>query len=48
MDIGVDQSGFNTICAIESDSHCVATLKRNAPKKKRYGKSIFAHLTQPG
>ena len=29
MDIGVGQSGFSTICSIESDPHCAATLKRN-------------------
>ena len=33
MDIGVDQSGFKTTCAIESDPHCVATLKKNARRK---------------
>ena len=33
MDIGVDQAGFKTVCAIESDPHCAATLRRNARRK---------------
>ncbi len=33
LDIGVDQAGFKTICAIERDHHCVSTLRRNARKK---------------
>ena len=33
MDIGVEKAGFKTVCAIESDPHCAATLRRNAPRK---------------
>ena len=33
LDIGVDAAGFRTICAIESDVHCVSTLLRNARSK---------------
>ena len=33
MDIGVGRAGFKTVCAIESDPHCAATLRRNAPRK---------------
>ncbi len=33
MDIGVHVAGFKTVCAIESDPHCAATLRRNAPRK---------------
>ena len=33
LDIGVDQAGFKTICAIEIDPHCVSTLQRNARGK---------------
>lgn len=33
LDIGVDRGGFKTICSIESDVHCAATLRRNARKK---------------
>ena len=33
MDIGVDQAGFETICAIDFDPHCTNTLRRNAPEK---------------
>lgn len=33
MDIGVDRAGFTTVCAIESDPHCTATLRRNARGK---------------
>ena len=29
MDIGVAQAGFRNVCAIESDPHCAATLRRN-------------------
>ncbi len=29
MDIGVADAGFETVCAIESDPHCAATLRRN-------------------
>ena len=33
MDVGVDLAGFRTICAIELDPHCAATLRRNARRK---------------
>ena len=33
MDIGVHAAGFNTVCAIESDPHCAATLRRNGHRK---------------
>lgn len=33
MDIGVDNAGFKTVCAIESDPHCAATLRRNGRRK---------------
>ena len=33
MDIGVGSAGFKTICAIESDPHCAATLRRNSSRK---------------
>ena len=33
MDIGVHSAGFKTVCAIESDPHCAATLRRNGPRK---------------
>ena len=33
MDIGVEKAGFKTVCASESDPHCAATLRRNAPRK---------------
>lgn len=33
MDIGVDQAGFKTVCAIDFDPHCTNTLRRNARKK---------------
>ena len=33
MDIGVHAAGFKTICAIESDPHCAATLRRNGARK---------------
>lgn len=33
MDIGVAQAGFRNVCAIESDPHCAATLRRNARGK---------------
>lgn len=33
MDIGVDASGFKTVCAIETDPHCTATLRRNGRGK---------------
>ena len=33
MDIGVDDASYNTVCAIESDVHCAATLRRNARRK---------------
>ena len=33
MDIGVAQAGLRNVCAIESDPHCAATLRRNARGK---------------
>lgn len=33
MDIGVGHAGLSTVCAIESDPHCAATLRRNARGK---------------
>ena len=33
LDIGVDRGGFKTRCAVELDTHCVSTLKRNARAK---------------
>ena len=33
MDIGVDRAGFKTVCAVESDPHCAATLRRNGSRK---------------
>ena len=33
LDIGVDAAGFQTICAVELDPHCVSTLLRNARGK---------------
>ena len=33
MDIGVHSAGFKTVCAIESDPHCAATLRRNGARK---------------
>lgn len=33
MDLGVAKAGFKTICAIESDPHCAATLRRNGQRK---------------
>lgn len=33
MDLGVDGAGFKTICAIEIDPHCAATLRRNGRGK---------------
>lgn len=33
LDIGVGRSGFKTICSVESDVHCAATLRRNARRK---------------
>lgn len=33
MDIGVHRAGFKTVCAIESDPHCAATLRRNSARK---------------
>ena len=34
MDIGVAGAGFKTVCAIESDPHCAATLRRNGTLRK--------------
>ena len=33
MDIGVDDAGYDTVCAIESDVNCAATLRRNSRRK---------------
>lgn len=33
MDVGVDKAGYKTICAIESDVHCAATLRHNSKRK---------------
>ncbi len=33
LDVGVDAAGFQTICAVEFDAHCVSTLRRNARGK---------------
>ena len=33
FDIGVDQAGFKTVCSVEVDPHCVATLRRNSRGK---------------
>ena len=33
MDIGAHAAGFDTVCAIESDPHCAATLRRNGARK---------------
>lgn len=32
MDIGVGKSGFDNICSVELDPHCVSTLRRNATR----------------
>jgi len=34
LDVGVDQAGFRTICAIEKDPHCTDTLRANAKRGK--------------
>ncbi len=33
MDIGVDSAGYKTVCSIEVDPHCAATLRLNARSK---------------
>lgn len=33
MDVGIGQAGFRTLCAIEADAYCAATLRRNEPRK---------------
>ena len=33
LDVGVEQSGITTCCAVEIDPHCVATLRKNFPSK---------------
>lgn len=33
LDIGVDRAGFKTICSIDSDIHCAATLRHNSRRK---------------
>ena len=34
FDIGVDAAGYKTVCSVEVDPHCVATLRRNSREKK--------------
>lgn len=34
MDVGIDKAGFRTICAVDSDPHCAATLHHNATRRK--------------
>lgn len=34
LDIGVNQCGFKTCCAVEIDPHCASTLRRNATGTK--------------
>lgn len=34
MDVGVEQAGFRTICAVEKDPHCADTLRANAKRGK--------------
>lgn len=31
MDIGVTKAGFDNVCSVEMDPHCVSTLRRNSP-----------------
>ena len=33
LDLGVDAAGFKTLCSVEFDTHCVATLQSNARRK---------------
>ena len=33
LDIGVGNAGFETVCSVEFDQHCVSTLRRNARRK---------------
>ena len=33
LDLGVDKAGFKTICSIDSDVHCAATLRHNSRRK---------------
>ena len=33
LDIGVDGAGFKTVCSVELDPHCAATLRQNAREK---------------
>ena len=33
MDVGIGQAGFRTLCAIEADACCAATLRRNDSRK---------------
>ena len=33
MDVGIGQAGFRTLCAIEADAYCGATLRRNESRK---------------
>ena len=32
-DLGVDAAGFKTLCSVEYDTHCAATLQTNARRK---------------
>lgn len=32
MDIGVGKAGFDNVCSIEVDPHCISTLRRNASR----------------
>ena len=33
LDVGIRRAGFKTLCSIESDVHCAATLRRNSRTK---------------
>ena len=33
MDVGIGQAGFRTLCAIEADAYCAATLRHNDSRK---------------
>ena len=40
LDIGVEQAGFQTLCCIEVDPHCCATLKHNQPAYLRHARIV--------
>lgn len=40
LDIGVEQAGFRTICCIEIDPHCCATLRHNQPAYFRHARIV--------